>query len=163
MARTKEQKALIKQLKLTPKQAKFCELYATSEEYFANGTQAYIEAYKPKKVGNWYNTVRSKASQLLTKLNILEYIDHVLELEGLNDASVDKELNFLIKQKADLNVKKNAITEYNKLKGRIVERRALTDPQGKDILGDFLNEMKHRDEKDLKPKHNPTGGPEKAA
>ena len=34
---------------LTLKQKEFCKLYATSEKYFANGTQAYLKAFNPKK------------------------------------------------------------------------------------------------------------------
>lgn len=109
--------------KLNPKQEMFCKLYATDREFFANGVQAYIEAYNPdtsKK--NWYNTARSNASQLLTNTNILKRINELLEMEGLNDAFVDKQLTLLISQNADFGAKTAAIREYNKLKQRITEK-----------------------------------------
>jgi hypothetical protein len=158
MARTKEQKALIKKLGLTPKQAKFCELYATDEQYFANGTRCYAKAYKvdlSSKGGQ--KVAATNAYRLLTNAEILEYVDFILELDGLNDAAVDKELNFLIKQKGDLGVKQRAIGEYNKLRGRIIDKKALTDTEGNDVVGAFLDEIKNKDEGDLKPNYNPKG------
>lgn len=110
-----------KDFNLNERQSKFCELYATSEEFFANGTQSYIEAYKPKQVGKWYQTARAGAHENLTKPHILEYINYLLELRGLNDPFVDKQLELLITQNADFGSKMNAIKEYNKLKQRITE------------------------------------------
>ena len=104
---------------LNPKQSYFCELYASSEEFFGNGVQSYIEAYEPRKVGNWYNSARASASENLTKPNILAYIDYLLELRGLNDQYVDKQLEFLVTQHADFKAKLGAIKEYNALKNRI--------------------------------------------
>ncbi len=108
-------------IKLNPKQEKFCQLYASDREFFGNGTQSYVEAYKPKKVGNWYNVARSRASELLTSPNVLARINEILDIT-LNDAHVDKQLSFVITQNADLSSKTRAIAEYNKLKGRIEEK-----------------------------------------
>lgn len=103
---------------LNPKHFKFCQLYASSEEFFGNGTQSYIETYKPKRIGNWYNSARSSASDLLTNPNILRCINHLLEMRGLNDVFVDKQLEFLVTQHADFKSKLGAIREYNQLKKR---------------------------------------------
>lgn len=111
---------------LNPKQELFCKLYV-SREFFANGTQAYIEAYDvdlTKK--NAYNSARSSASDLLTNPSILKRINQLVELEGLNDAFVDKQLTLLITQNADLGAKASGIREYNKLKTRITDKLDVT-------------------------------------
>jgi hypothetical protein len=112
--------------KLNPKQLLFCKLYASDIEFFGNGTQSYIHAYKPKQVGNWYKTVMSCASALLRNPKVCEEINRLLELDTLNNVSVDKQLAFIITQYSDLQAKMAAIREYNKLKQRIVERTDIT-------------------------------------
>lgn len=101
---------------LNPKQELFCQLYASDREFFGNGTQSYIEAYDlpPSK----YKTAVVNASKLLTKPNILKRINQLLELKGLNDEYVDKQLEMLITQNADFKAKISAIKEYNSLKRR---------------------------------------------
>lgn len=106
-------------LSLNEKQERFCKLYASSEEFFCNGTQSYIEAYKPKQIGNWYATARSRAYALLTNVHILKRIDELIELDGLNDSFVDKQLAKLVNQDADFKSKLGAIKEYNLLKKRV--------------------------------------------
>ena len=121
---TKMQKAAIDNLgmtlvaELSPQQRRFCELYASYEEFFGNGTQSYIEAYNPKRVGNWYKSAMASASRLLGNVKISDYINHLLELRGLNDTFVDKQLEFLITQHADFKSKLGGIHEYNQLKKR---------------------------------------------
>lgn len=122
--------------KLNPKQERFCELYSSHEEFFANGTMAYIEAYdvntsKP----NAYKVAQASASRLLSKVMILDRINELLELRGLNDVYVDKQLEFLITQNAELGTKLAAIREYNKLKSRIVEKSELNVVMPTPILG----------------------------
>lgn len=104
-------------VKLKPKQERFCELYASSAEFFGNGAQSYIEAYGIHRKD--YNTAKVNASKLLTNPNILKRIDELLEAAVLNDEFVDKQLAFLITQNAELGVKVKAIGEYNKLRARI--------------------------------------------
>jgi hypothetical protein len=103
---------------LNPRQERFCQLYARKEEFFGNGTQAYIEAYKPKREGNWYGAARAHASRLLTNGNILARINEVLEADGLNDRFVDRRLSFFITQLAYPAIALRAIREYNLLRGR---------------------------------------------
>ncbi len=111
-----------KEIKLNPKQEKFCQLYATEKEFFGNGTQSYIEAYDPdQSKPNWYKTARSRASELLTSPNVLARINELLDLT-LNDQHVDKQLALVITQNADYSSKVAAIREYNKLKQRITEK-----------------------------------------
>lgn len=112
---------------LNPKQEKFCQLYATDTEFFGNGVQAYIEAYGPDtSKPNWYKTAAAAASRLLTNVKVCDRINELLEEQGLNDQNVDKQLLFLINQHADFKSKVAAIREYNKLKGRITEKKQLS-------------------------------------
>jgi hypothetical protein len=125
-----------KKRKLNAKQEKFCKLYSSDEEFFCNGVQAYIEAYKPKKKGNWYNSAKSSAFNLLTNTDILKRIDELIELKGLNDSFVDKQLCKLVNQDADFKVKLGAIKEYNELMKRIKKQLDITVSKLDEILDD---------------------------
>lgn len=109
---------------LNLKQKKFADLYITPDkEFFGNGVESYVEAYdvdmsKP----NWYKSAAASASRLLKNVKVCEYINHKLEVDGLNDEFVDKQLSFLIVQHADFKTKLGAIKEYNALKQRITQR-----------------------------------------
>lgn len=107
-------------IKLNPQQELFCKLYATDRDYFGNGVQAYIEAYDIdiSKKGA-YKVAQANASRLLSKAIILKKIRELLNLGGLSDERVDKELLFLIEQNAELGTKLGAIKEYNQLQSRI--------------------------------------------
>lgn len=107
------------ELGLNPRQMLFGKLYASTEEFFGNGVQSYIEAYKPKRVGNWYLSAMSSASDLLRNPKVSTFINHLLEMRGLNDAFVDKQLEFLITQHADFKSKLGAVHEYNQLRRRV--------------------------------------------
>lgn len=120
--------------KLTPQQELFCRLYAGDKEFFANGTQAYMEAFDIPQ--NKYRSAMVCAHKLLRKVNILNRINEILELRGLNDAFVDKQLEFMVTQNADFKSKMVAIKEYNALKGRVTKKVDLTS-QG-DKLGYVL-------------------------
>lgn len=111
-----------KEIELTLDQKSFGELYV-SKEFFANGTQAYIEAYAidVSEKGS-YQSAKASASRLLTNVNVLAYINHLLELNGLNDEFVDKQLLFIITQNSEFSSKLGAIKEYNKLKQRVEEK-----------------------------------------
>lgn len=108
---------------LNDKQERFCELYATEREFFGNGVETYIEVYDPDKTKpNWYKTSCARASQLLSNIKVITRINDLLEINGLNDAFVDKQLHFLVTQHADFGNKLGAIKEYNKLKQRITDK-----------------------------------------
>lgn len=112
---------------MNPNQRLFCELFASDREFFGNGVQSYIEAYDIdiKKPGA-YNSAKANANKLLTKDYILKYINELFEARGLNDTFVDKQLEKLITQDAEFSVKIKAISEYNKLKGRITDKKDIT-------------------------------------
>ena len=99
-------------------------MYASDREFFGNGVRSYIEAYRPKRIGNWYVNARAGASQLLTNIHILKRIDELLEIE-LNNSFVDKRLGFWITQLAHPAASIEGIKEYNKLKKRIDEKLTL--------------------------------------
>lgn len=107
---------------LNEKQLLFCK-YFVSKDFFGNGTHAYAEAYdKDLEDIKQYNVCKAAASELLTKPNILSRINEELTDAGLNDNFVDKQLLFTITQNADFSSKVKAISEYNKLKQRIVTK-----------------------------------------
>lgn len=113
--------------KLNLKQEKFCQLYSSDQEFFANGTQAYIEAYDIQvKTNKDYMSAAAAASRLLKSVKVLARINELLELRGLNDAFVDKQLEFLVTQNAELPTKLASIKEYNKLKSRILDKSEVT-------------------------------------
>jgi len=78
----------------------------------------------------------------------LDYINKMLDLGGLNDESVDKELNFLIKQCSNLNVKLGAIKEYNSLRKRIIEREEI-NVKSEVNLTSVLNEIKNKSQEEV--------------
>lgn len=110
--------------KLNLKQELFCKLYASDKEFFGNGFQAYMEAYdmQPKQ----WKTAQANASRLLSNARILKRINELLELKGLNDAYVDKQLELLITQNSDYHSKVAAIKEYNALKSRVQKKLDVT-------------------------------------
>lgn len=109
--------------RLSFKQEKFCQIYATNKEFFGNGGESYAEAYglDRKKTG-WYKVAQASASRLLSKVKICDRINQILTETGFNDNFVDKQLSFLLTQHADFTSKLGAIREYNKLKKRIEEK-----------------------------------------
>jgi len=103
-------------IELTEQQRRFCKYYVRC----LNATEAYRLAYDlPEEK----ESARSSACDLLTKPNILRRIDELIEIGGLNDVAVDKQLAKLVFQDADMPTKRAAIAEYNKLKQRIVDKQ----------------------------------------
>lgn len=115
---------------LNPKQEMFCRIYSTSEEFFANGLQSYMKAYniEPKR----WRAALASSYKLLTNTHILNRVNSLLEMRGLNDTFVDKQLEFLITQNADFKSKTAAIREYNALKARITKKLDVTS-DGKEM------------------------------
>lgn len=134
---------------LNAKQKKFCIFY-TSDELFANGVKSYAKAYgltlgKP----GVYDTCKTNASRLLTNANILKAVDVLLEIGGLNDAHVDKQLNFLITQSSDLKSKLGGIKEYNQLKGRVTQK---LETKGIFLMGNLIRGHREAQVVEEKPK-----------
>ena len=135
--------------KLTKKQELFCKLFATNREFFGNGTQAYAKAYNIDitKKGK-LSVAKTSASRLLTYDYISDYINKLIDIGGLNDKRVDKELLFLIEQNANFNVKLGAIKEYNSLRKRIIQREEIKVKSEWNI-SDYLKELKGKTTNEL--------------
>lgn len=130
--------------KLTKKQELFCKLFATNREFFGNGTQAYAKAYNIDltKRGK-LSIAKASASRLLTYDYISDRINKLIEIGGLSDKRVDKELLFLIEQNANFNVKLGAIKEYNSLRKRLLYREEIK-PTSEWNISDYLKELKNK-------------------
>lgn len=120
-----ETKALdvLEQYNITLENEMFCQYYSSPSEFFGNGVQSYAAAYGVDLTdARAYSVAKSRASQLLTNLNVLRRINDLLDSTGLNDTHVDKQLFLIINQNADFHAKLGAIKEFNKLRNRIVDR-----------------------------------------
>lgn len=137
---------------LNLKQEEFCKLFANAEfadrDFFGNGTQCYLEVYGYKDDENQakitYETARANASRLLTKANIINRINELLETGGFNDQNIDKQHLFLINQFADLKTKIAAIKEYNTLKRRVENKIEIGLPikELSETLNNWINSKK---------------------
>lgn len=140
MCMAKKQTPQAKDKKLSLQQERFCILYSSDREFFGNGVQSYIEAYEINvKQPGAYNSAKSSAFELLTKPYILERINELLEARGLNDAFVDKQLEFLITQNASFDAKIRAIAEYNSLRKRITKKVELAGEDGQPLTVTVVN------------------------
>lgn len=116
----------------------FCQYYAKGEGTFGNATLSYSAAYeielgdvtKLDKHGNVvverdytgsYNTCSVNGTRLLRIAHVQQRVTALLN-ELLKDEIVDAELAKVIKQDGDLQPKVQAIREYNKLRGRIIDK-----------------------------------------
>lgn len=122
------------------RQEKFCQLYASDREFFGNGVESYLEVYNiDRSKKNWYKTACAATSQLLSNIKVIDRINEILDGGGLNDAFVDKQMLFLIRQHRDFNAKVAAIREYNKLKQRITEKMEHTGKDGQPLIIQTVN------------------------
>lgn len=110
-------------IKLKPQHEMFCQYYTGAPETFGNAVQSYAKAYnKDVTIHSEYSSCRTAGNRLLTNDDITARINELLDEIILNDATVDSELGWLIKQREDRSAKVQAIREYNKLKGRITDK-----------------------------------------
>jgi hypothetical protein len=121
-----------KEFNLTPQEKEFCDKFAADKEYIGNGTRSYIATFykdlleKGELTPVYYNRARTAAAALLAKPTIVKYISNLLDTSGFNESNVDKHLLFIIEQFSDLSNKLGGIKEFNKLKGRIQDKLAIT-------------------------------------
>jgi phage terminase small subunit len=125
---------------LTKEQELFCQYYVT-QEFFANGTRSYIEAYGCEDEKGYANA-KSGATRLLSNAHICSRINDLLDLSGLSDEFVDKQMAFLITQNSDLTNKLNAMKMYNDLRGRIVKKLEMTGKDGGAIKTESILNIK---------------------
>lgn len=135
---------------LNPKQELFCRYYVQNRALFGNATLSYAEAYEYKleelnrerplisgtagkedaKYGDSeytlaYNACSVQGCVLLRNHKVNERLTVLLN-ELLKEEVVDSELAKVIMQDGDLAPKVAAIKEFNKLKGRIIEKADIT-------------------------------------
>lgn len=128
----------------------FCQVWV---DELGNGTQAALEAFDitnkelceidwkdltPENIlkrKSAENTAAVMAREYLRKPKIIKRIDEIMEERGLNEESVKREHFKLIKQDNDLSVKRSAISDYYKLKGKFVEHVDVTTKGDK--IGDL--------------------------
>jgi len=107
---------------LTAKMISFVDHYMLSDDKNVqyNATQSYLKAY-----GCAYATANGRGGELLSDRRIKKYQSFLLRNSGFNDLAVDNKLKELIfnSQGRDSVV---AIREFNKVKGRIVDKRQVT-------------------------------------
>lgn len=121
---------------LNPQWELFCKYYTSPGDTFANATMSYAEAYDykleelskhtlPDEQNSEYdrvcNTCAANGNRLLRKDKIRVRV-RVLLNELLKDEIVDGELAKLIQQDEDFSTKIKSIGEYNKLRGRIIDK-----------------------------------------
>jgi hypothetical protein len=102
--------------RLKPENEVFCREYLKT----SNGTRSYALSRGANiEDAEAYQVCAAEASRLLKHVKICARLNELMDLEGFNDTAIDKELNYLAHQHADLKVKIAAIKEYNVLKQRI--------------------------------------------
>lgn len=141
---------------------RFCQNYVKNRELFGNATLSYANAYdydldslskesvteeewdedKGKSIKTiieeseyqkQYNVCSVEGRRLLTYPKINERITKLLN-ELANDEFVDGELMYILGQKEDLNAKRQAISEYNKVKQRITTKVKVEGLSLKDLF-----------------------------
>lgn len=131
---------------LTAKRLLFCKLYASDKEFFGNGVWSYMKAFELAATKKNYGIAKTEAAVLLTNPNILAQIDKMMDVY-INNQVADKELAFVVIQKADLSSKVAAIREYNRVKGRVTEKHKIIDPYGDYTDEEIEEEITNRRER----------------
>lgn len=107
--------------RLIAPQEHFCQLFV-SREYFGNAAESYGIAF-PNSVPKYRPQY---AYELLRRPYISKRINELLDVAGLNDEFVDKQLLILITQNVDWKAKLGAIKEYNRVRQRVIEKLDVT-------------------------------------
>lgn len=149
MAVTKKKKKKVnkKERGLNINQKRFCELYTKNSALFGNASLCYAIAYEydldslstdsvyatdnegkiTEKISDSpyekaIKVCRVNGSKLLTIASINEYINKLLN-DLMTDENADSELAWVMQQRSDLGPKVQALREYNKIKGRIIDKK----------------------------------------
>lgn len=140
--------------KLNLNQDLFCRFYTENFVLRGNATRCYAEAYGydldsySKDDAVYSGKGRNRKVLIESSFTRAEHIcavngnkllrnaeiqKRILKLynDMLKDEVVDGELTRLIMQNDEYSAKASAIREYNKLKGRIIDKKLLTDAEGK--------------------------------
>jgi hypothetical protein len=143
----KKQSKKVDDATLNAKRELFCRYYTQNTELYGNAVLSYAEAYgydlasldrtriykrdeqgnetlvveTPSEYDRAYHVCGVESSKLLKKPEIQARMTAMLN-ELLKDEVVDSQLAKLIVQDVELPVKVRAIGEYNKLRGRIIDK-----------------------------------------
>jgi hypothetical protein len=132
----------------------FCQYYAGGGEWFGNGVWSYVFAFELKVPFREYKCMSEEqkadydsacvmASALLRNVKIKNYINKLLD-ELIKDEIVDRELAKVVMQDKELGPKVQAVREYNRVKGRGLDR---VEHSMDDNLIDILNRAMKNDGK----------------
>lgn len=113
--------------RLIAPQEHFCQLFV-SREFFGNAAESYGIAF-PNSIPKYR---AQYAYELLRRPYISKRINELLDVAGLNDEFVDKQLLLIITQNVDWRAKLGAIKEYNRVRQRVIEKVDVTT-NGKEI------------------------------
>lgn len=133
-----------KEKRLSPKVELFCQYYAKSGQAFGNLRRAYALAYEKDLAKKGQDKVCDvEAQRLLGKPIIYKRIEQLLN-EKIDDEIVDKELGKVIQQGENLHAKVSAISEYNKVRGRITQKHKFEGVDNQQLtkqLAEILGEI----------------------
>ena len=125
--------------KLLPKEELFCQYYANGGETFGNGRKSYALAFgKEIDTDKRKNVVDQLAWRALSKVKIIDRCNELLD-KRISDEVIDRELAFVAGQRENLHAKVSAISEYNKVRGRITQKHKF-EGIGDDALAEKIAE-----------------------
>lgn len=128
-----------KERKLKPKEELFCQYYAKSGLTFGNARRSYALVHKKElETENQKRVCDVLANRLLSKIVVYNRVSKLLN-EKIDDEIVDKELAKVIQQGENLHAKVSAISEYNKVRGRITTKHKF-EGVGDEALADKIAE-----------------------
>lgn len=142
------------------KREAFCQYYTKNQQMFGNATHSYAAAFgyeldemsrepeyegkgkKKKELPSEYdlacNVCAVEGNRLLRNPQVQERVTALLN-ELLRDDIVDSQLAKIITQDDDLQSKVRAINEYNKVRGRIIDKtRDVTERFAMDDIRELL-------------------------
>lgn len=139
------------------KHERFCQLFVNGgPDYFNNATMSYAEAFDfemetlsqgvlvgkkkvrknvPHDYSGKYAVARSNGNRLLTSADIQQRINF-LYAQNFNEDVHDRELQKVITQDEERSAKVSALRLAAQLKGRIIDKTALTNSKGEDLIPD---------------------------
>lgn len=112
----------MKQQKLKPKEELFCQYYTKSGQAFGNARLSYALAFDKQFLTDKQKGVCDQlAWRLLRKVKIYKRCDDLMK-ETISDEVADGELDYVVRQRENLHAKVSAISERNKVRGRIIQK-----------------------------------------
>lgn len=126
---------------LTLKEELFCRNYASTREFFGNGTRSYMDAFQTEDA----HSASTLAARLLVKVGVCQRIASLLTLQGWNDQFVDKQTLFLITQNGDLKAKAAGVKIYNEVKKRITQKMELSADKDSGFKVEFITVKSKKD------------------